>query len=1056
MKKRLSFIVIMLISSSVYSHSVRSIEGQAVDGETTARFAETAFASGKMFAGSLDTNGSIFSLTRFRITPGANENNATASALAPDGMVSVNGAQAAHPLKDQQIEALSLMAGRSPIAAVKAAAAADGSKNSLVLVTDISSGKIVFTNEEHQIQDAEGNEVLDAGVAALAASKERIFIAVPPSGGTFGSENSGFAQFVFDGTQLSMIKFTGFVGQEAAYKLNLDAHKSGVMYPIAPLKTHQQVQCAFSPDPTNAANIASCVLGEDVAMWWDNKLQRLFVALSGASGATNKSGGVQALLVGRLTKQKQLILEPMIDLKIASSIFTVDKDHFIFGFQGKHAMNHTASLLNVRTMHTSTGRSYVVVVGGVEQSAFIDKVNSQVFALPLVPTKKSDGSAHKESDIGRIAQKVEAASGDDLIEPVLVTGDMTLATDRAAIVGADHHYLCHALDSKVAAENHPTLITDMEIVGDTVYVSAAGSRLIDGDSETEQKQEAGIFASTALFNQDGAIRAWTPWQRVMGKITPVFGFGFDEQTQNFFYLTGEDDASANVMAITQWNKGDDASTADGGLHDGKPLSSVLDGIVNNAVFGPVYGLFNFSDETPGFQVNDIKKSYPEFSMMVATGYQRVALIQTGQAIDGVFGQTVQFAPDESVFIFNDDALKKIGLLSCAEVSRIPVNTSSRSGDEFKGWLFVGGSGGVAVLRKADGSGWQTGARGGAVSGLNQLSGMDFPGKVTNDKPDWSFILLKDKADPVIPPNQKNPPVIKNIFENTRKLVSDGKYLYIVTRSKVFRLLIDKLDFTKGIISAARLKVIVDVDESKDFQDNFFLENEEIVDFMVIDRTSDGRRFLLATSVGLWESTETLLENGTVNGMSPLESLAWANTVNNNFDAPFPLGHVGWMEFIPAQRSGVFNGDKADGNLLVMATDAENKKFSMYRFNIQEATEGLVPVRAFTEPYFKGNAFDTVNKQFIEANRTPEFFTVGTLDAGFAPNLDELSLVPNHFDTQSVPMVPLSSYFEKAFEKDSAIILGKQLPINISRFQLVRDAASGAVYVPGTFGVRVNE
>ncbi len=117
-----------------------------------------------------------------------------------------------------------------------------------------------------------------------------------------------------------------------------------------------------------------------------------------------------------------------------------------------------------------------------------------------------------------------------------------------AVVGRDPQLL--SFDKRLP-------IRDLQVHGDTVYASVAAKRL-----ETHT-QEAGIFASTALFDEKGKIRSWTPWQRVMGSLDGVKDFDFDVNASNFWYISTEtgaigDDADAanfkrvNSNALGTW------------------------------------------------------------------------------------------------------------------------------------------------------------------------------------------------------------------------------------------------------------------------------------------------------------------------------------------------------------------------------------------------------------------------------------------------------------------------------------------------------------------------
>ncbi|MBS1987957.1 hypothetical protein JST56_03100 [Candidatus Dependentiae bacterium] len=1067
---------------------LRSIIGQAVDSESKpigVKFNKTAFSNNNLYLGADEMPpDETYALARATVqavrgTDGKLVNHVEVVALAQDEGTKVNGVEEAHPLKGQIIDHLTLMGKRYPVATI---AVSDGSTlNKVVLVTDEVTGKNVLTNKTHELKDAADTLLEDKQiVGALAASSDTIFLAIPPSAADFGADNSGFVRLKKATDQangLEMQKRDGTIGQDFTYKLNLDAHTLGQTYPISPLKNTEQVQISFTPDPMKCQFITGAAVGPDVDMYWDSSLNRLYIGLGEVAGDMEKKGGVLCVLVGRIDpKTNTMIINPIIPFDTAPQLLPLNDLTRIVGFQSDKASKIQASAFKIRTMNTSTGKNYLIVNGGVDTLANAARLNPLVSALPLVPTKKTPTKDNDAQDIGLLANKNNRSLVAKNAAQLLTKNDLETQ------VGMSPAYLGHNLtafekDKPPAPPvcnrgflNQPQII-DMNVVGDTVYVSLAGQR--DGMSREEQ----GIFASTAIFDEQGTVRAWTPWERQMGRIEPVYGFGVDTASQNIFYL---DDSKESIKA-TQWGRGDFTISASGGIHNASPLATVLDGFTQSltmsATFGPVYNIVNFDDETPGFKAYAKEKEFAPFSMMVATGNQKVALVQTGVR-DGtnVFQQTEQFIAGDTktltnnnVFIFNDEALKGakktgnaakdaklpqgIGQIVTAEVSRIPLSDKAFT-SECNGWIFVGGTQGIAVLKDSFGAGWETN-KGKGLDQLrtgNQVFTNIFPGK------GYSFLQLKDSSN-------------TNLFNDTRSLLSDGKYLYIVTSNKVFRYEINAADFVTGKIAQERLKEIINRDLSLDENGNKFLTNAQLSNLLVVDKTTNARRFLLATSKGLWLSNNALTDNGDVmlesSTGSALENLAWTNKIGNaagtgsSLDIPFPLGQVTDVQLIAARRGSHFNGDILDTNLQVRAADEANKNLSVYRFNVQKQDDpqkqgsSKVFVKAFKEPYFTDTVLD-YNKVVQETKRTKEFYKIGTLDAGVATGLDDPLNVPSGFNVQAIPLRPNPSYFLQANQDKSAIDLNQKIRFNDRFAKFVRDTTSGAVYVPGLFGVAVNE
>jgi len=122
--------------------------------------------------------------------------------------------------------------------------------------------------------------------------------------------------------------------------------------------------------------------------------------------------------------------------------------------------------------------------------------------------------------------------------------------------------------------------------------------------------------------------------------------------------------------------------------------------------------FEFDEDTQGFATYN-RGAWPKFSMAIATGYGKVALIQTGRstlvspsttdwdpfnATDDFTAANATAGASAKTLVWNfngtDTVLPSLGPITTAEMSRIPgVNATA----QLEGWVFVGGMGGVAFL-----------------------------------------------------------------------------------------------------------------------------------------------------------------------------------------------------------------------------------------------------------------------------------------------------------------------------------------------------------------------
>lgn len=326
----------------------------------------------------------------------------------------------------------------------------------------------------------------------------------------------------------------------------------------------------------------------------------------------------------------------------------------------------------------------------------------------------------------------------------LTLGENSLIKDGSNIVTTESGYAVSA--------------TDMQVIGDSVYIG------LEGDRSEANGIEAGVFKSTALFNSEGVIRGWTPWQRVGANGDATAFFGYNSNTGNLVYLTSPDGKAFNDTAtgtlvnpattvkLTQWGRGDNASGANS-LHDGVSLAGRLATIFGNDSSGNsgVFGLFDFDPDTYCFRTANRRYEDPHISCMVATGNEKVALILTGKRFGNNFASIQKF-DDSVVKTFGAaEGLAGLGRITCAEFTR---NATTQN------WLFVGGENGLAVLaKKIDGAGL-----------LPQFDQTAFAGLG-----DYAFHKLLDPAGAP--------------FKNVRRIVADEntQYVYVVTKDAVLRI-----------------------------------------------------------------------------------------------------------------------------------------------------------------------------------------------------------------------------------------------------------------------------
>jgi len=484
---------------------------------------------------------------------------------------------------------------------------------------------------------------------------------------------------------------------------------------------------------------------DGAVMFWDSILKRLFIGLQGKINS-NDSTFISGVLVGRMDGDK-LILEPVVPASVIGTDTATDK---IVAFHKDTlitAPDEHVAIHNIKTMYTSTGKAYLIANGNIYNNLG-SIIKTELFALPIITTSDD------KSLIGTLAKKDSVTQEDAPTIP----GELRTKTDAEA---------------KTGQGTVPDTVENMFTLGDAVYACCAGSA----------ENAKGIFKSTAIFDEDGLIRGWTPWQRVMGSTDPVLNAHIDIETGQFWYLT-QTNNPGDTVKTTLWSQNDTELL--GNLHKKLVLELPKE-------IGGIHQLFNFDEKTASFLED-------EFSMMVATGYQKVALIRSGK-VDGVFVPTsgTDFSTNlvDNVKIFNNNDLQNIGPICCA--------ATSLSSDTDEGWLFVGGYGGAAVLRKgSDGTGW------------TQLD--DLTNNIST--PGFTFKEIGD-------------------FSRVHKLVCDNEYLYVLTPRALYRIAMDADKFKDTSPDALTATVIAQPVSS----------NDSLLDFLV-----SGNVGMLATTSGLYRTS----------------------------------------------------------------------------------------------------------------------------------------------------------------------------------------------------------
>lgn len=711
--------------------------------------------------------------------------------LAPAEDVIVNGAApAVSPFNNKTVTNLTLQPSTSLASPVLTLA----SDKNVYFVASPSDGTVVLKNSV-AINDADGTGKPTNEIKALAANTDTIFAAVSANGQTWQADAGaarGIAVLKADktGNKLQVYDATDFsktaADNQAAEASSLAADKLFAFVDSG------------AGSPINFAK-----LGAPVTMFFNPHLERLYVGLdSVARNVNTDEGGVLGVFMGRLNTVT-VSDEPITSLKLQPILSSLEKDLFydagsknvadrVIGFYadgvnadgGDKAFAATVSQINA--MRTSTGKDYLIINSLVTNND--DKTQRGIFALPLLGTEDWAGSAIDAEKIGTVSKVVNGIATFDV--PPSAFDQMPLATDPAVLV----------------QDTDPAKISQIFVSGDALYWSRD-----DANDDIDQ----GIFSSRAMFDHTGAVRAWTPAQRVMGSLEKVSGFALDTKYQPgaFYALTTKTftENDPNTIRVTQWGKSDDV-TKDDVNNTVNNLSSVLARLfpVEN---GGLVALQSFDEKTPGF-VQD------KFAMMVAVGHDKIALIQTVYNNSGQFGLVTKFiddatSPNQNVFVFDAEsipALKEIMPLMGVEVSRMTTANF--------GWLFVYGLHGVRVLSLPTGNGWTD------LNGLSKANNASFPGGS-----DWAFRSFNTT----------------NNLTDIVKLVAANGRMYVVTLNKLFFFDMNIIAKFKGPGATVLGELAVDGPEA--------FTSALLADLVVFSPTNDvlRNRGVIATNHGIFAS-----------------------------------------------------------------------------------------------------------------------------------------------------------------------------------------------------------
>lgn len=607
--------------------------------------------------------------------------------------VSLNGvANQANPLTGQKIKAISIQQDsyglNIPTIVV------DGLER-FIVASSITLAKVeqptnvtVALAQSGVPNDASGSSAcgsIKQITSGQCSGESLIFGAVTQNGSAFGIGNSGIA----------VAKYSKPKDTPTATSLQLTDAYNGTTGNRAALFNTTSVALKVGSDITFQTVDTTPV----VDLHWDATLQRLFVAVR-VTAADGSANGARALAIGRL-EGSTLVFAPFIP---DAAVTGGSNNNIIAAKDGA-----SVSLYKVRTMHTSTGLAYVIVNGGNNPSGTgMRTVANQIYAIPLVDernatTWKTSATHATAADVDQMPTTRYNHDNNRFVSRYFANTATSATqlfnnTDRAAKVGAGTVPL-------IIPDAAVHVIKDLFVVGDAVFVCIAAAY----DAAGGQIQEPGVFSSRAIFNEQGSIAAWTPWQRVAGSDDYAYGARLEATTGSFWLITGATDSTVNTVKKTLWGVGAKDGLLGGTTSDASVgLINVLDTFFPTTYSGIfVNTTFDAANNPAGIPHSGLTGQ----TTLLASGYKKVAFVITGdndEAAGTIKPYTGNFAADIATSTDGSfpDGVGRVFAMSGGVLAQLgPITVQTIFSNSTHSWIAVGGINGLAVLSDADGSGF---------------------------------------------------------------------------------------------------------------------------------------------------------------------------------------------------------------------------------------------------------------------------------------------------------------------------------------------------------------
>jgi hypothetical protein len=645
------------------------------------------------------------------------------------------------------------------------------------------------------------------------------------------------------------------------------------------------------------------------------------------------------------------------------------------------------SIPRLAVMNTSTGRPYLIVHSIMSTSptsfgkTLVTEADNWIYALPLIPTA-INGLDNFQGTVARVTNdsigKIDLSPNGEYQFPQELKG-MPKRFQSAVRVGGGN---------PVPAN----WVQDLFVVGDSVYITLVG----------EQIGQQGVFKSTAIFDEKGIIAGWTPATRVMGSVLQTFASMLDQKTGNFYSLTqtptaGKGISGATTAQVTQWGKG--TARMHGG-HEKYALDAVLGGLFE-AKRGGIHGLKSFDALTYGFPKKQV-------SMLMAYGFDNVALVKTSSSVDGslapITKNSLVLVPAsrtdptsevlQNVWNFSSPALSGIGPITCCGVVHHPATAAAHGWTRF----YAGGFRGLAHREVA------------------YPAGPDHAGFLTNlANPVADFVDAGFRGQPVS--------AVGEAVTRDAADVITHRYLHVVTQNNV--------TITEIPVGAGAPQGLANVTDATVLADGTIAATSAGLQFVQADGTAGAKELVSSNVVGQILQLEVIASRDH-DGLYCLPATAYV----------LSLGGRKQNDSVPDASAPVDGGDPFD---LV----PQLWRIAITRNAANTEWVGNVIDRYKTNPTLKGQPRPYVQYPELRLNFHTDgsiWFDVSSKDGANTDFMRVNSLAKSLDDLSGFASLQASLTDVMSIDRVGNFKIG------IPR----REAASGAWLVPGDWGLRVNE